>query len=505
MIDDCVDVEDVVDAPTPPESSSMPRCPVAVSSEDEEPLRAAQGRRSGDLRRGRGPNVRGAADVRRLSRRHRPPSRWGLQCLRSWSGPPPRESDTESEASLNFRDRTLSRSRSPRWGLHHAQPTRFGTCRAGSTLASRGSSSDLEDGDGAPRVGVAAAASSSSSSGPAPDAHRTWHRDLLGGDPLREAAAGVPPILEVPLPADAPSTAEPRDARSVSPFSLPSWLSALGPSREPAPASFYVEHVRHGMEPQYCRACNEAFAIGQLRLGYTPCGLAPDGRPCPPIWIHALRCTRTARLVLRQSAEQAGFSPAVSLASRRQILEELRQLPTVLPPVPARAAGTAPRLCIRPWRYLPAVLQQWVVLPVPNAIVPPPPPPTPTPFPPLARSLQAPAFMEGEFNAPQVREVLAQLLAEVTRPLPMAAEVYGLLASVPVEEVTVRRKEPCVICREPMLPRQTCRRLPCLHLFHQSCIDQWLHVKPTCPLDNLKLSDMLCAQQSIWSSASDPL
>lgn len=38
-------------------------------------------------------------------------------------------------------------------------------------------------------------------------------------------------------------------------------------------------------------------------------------------------------------------------------------------------------------------------------------------------------------------------------------------------------KEPCVVCREDIRVGQMCRRLPCLHLFHRECIDQWIAVK----------------------------
>lgn len=39
------------------------------------------------------------------------------------------------------------------------------------------------------------------------------------------------------------------------------------------------------------------------------------------------------------------------------------------------------------------------------------------------------------------------------------------------------KQEPCVVCREDIQVGQMCRRLPCLHLFHRECIDQWIAVK----------------------------
>ncbi|CAK0867007.1 unnamed protein product [Prorocentrum cordatum] len=75
----------------------------------------------------------------------------------------------------------------------------------------------------------------------------------------------------------------------------------------------------------------------------------------------------------------------------------------------------------------------------------------------------------------------------------------ALLNRCPSFLLGAREPEPCVVCREPMLPQERCRRLPCLHLFHEECIDRWVRVKPTCPLDNMRLEDMLAAQTSVTS------
>merc|ERR1712129_365961 len=59
------------------------------------------------------------------------------------------------------------------------------------------------------------------------------------------------------------------------------------------------------------------------------------------------------------------------------------------------------------------------------------------------------------------------------------------------ETETEREGEPCSICYEALLPGEEVRRLPCLHVFHRGCIDRWLKIRPTCPLDNQRLEDML--------------
>lgn len=45
----------------------------------------------------------------------------------------------------------------------------------------------------------------------------------------------------------------------------------------------------------------------------------------------------------------------------------------------------------------------------------------------------------------------------------------------------------CIICREEMLQR--CKKLPCNHIFHTSCLRSWFqeqHTCPTCRLDVLR-------------------
>ena len=88
----------------------------------------------------------------------------------------------------------------------------------------------------------------------------------------------------------------------------------------------YVEPVRPGLEPRTCGQCHSFFNMGDLRLGYTPCGVAADGRQFLPVWVHAFVCARRAKLAIRFDGESISFSPAVSQADQNRLVEELRQL-----------------------------------------------------------------------------------------------------------------------------------------------------------------------------------
>lgn len=40
----------------------------------------------------------------------------------------------------------------------------------------------------------------------------------------------------------------------------------------------------------------------------------------------------------------------------------------------------------------------------------------------------------------------------------------------------------CMVCLEDFQLSTCCRRLPCGHVFHQSCIDEWLKRCTDCPI-----------------------
>ncbi|CAE7481982.1 RNF165 [Symbiodinium sp. CCMP2456] len=368
----------------------------------------------------------------------------------------------------------------------------------------------------------------------------------------RDEEPSLPPLLQVPL---SPEHASP--AEDTVDHSLPeSWFqdpedaevasAPAGDASEGAGLSvIYVEPVRSGMEPRHCRECHAAFAMGDLRLGYTPCGVTADGRQFLPVWVHAFTCARRARLAIRFDGESASFSPAVSLADRNRLVEELRQVHQFL----ALQHRSQPRqLCIRPWRYVPSVLQRWPVIRLqpgapesesrPGWRIPSPPRRTsPPPRAPRRRTPSPPAgvaeawsedemLVESDAQTPMVQQVLAQLVsgrlaaapmqslddlpiipnflastfstsAESSASASVVAATTRLLAEVPVFNSEKKCEEPCVVCRDEITVGQECRRLPCMHVFHKECIDRWIAVKATCPLCNLKLEDLLREQHSL--------
>ncbi|KAL4807483.1 hypothetical protein BDV18DRAFT_135420 [Aspergillus unguis] len=56
--------------------------------------------------------------------------------------------------------------------------------------------------------------------------------------------------------------------------------------------------------------------------------------------------------------------------------------------------------------------------------------------------------------------------------------VQGLPDLLPHQDL-----QDCIICLEPIQLTSTLRELPCTHLFHQGCVDDWLcNFAPRCPI-----------------------
>lgn len=58
------------------------------------------------------------------------------------------------------------------------------------------------------------------------------------------------------------------------------------------------------------------------------------------------------------------------------------------------------------------------------------------------------------------------------------------LALLPTMKLTrTDEAHACSICLNEMEEGTLVKRLPCMHYFHPECIDQWLKINSTCPLD----------------------
>ncbi len=64
---------------------------------------------------------------------------------------------------------------------------------------------------------------------------------------------------------------------------------------------------------------------------------------------------------------------------------------------------------------------------------------------------------------------------------------YGHLRHITVEKD--QPKQTCTICMESYHTGDVQLELPCGHLFHQACVERWLHRNETCPIDRQDIFD----------------
>ena len=65
-------------------------------------------------------------------------------------------------------------------------------------------------------------------------------------------------------------------------------------------------------------------------------------------------------------------------------------------------------------------------------------------------------------------------------------DIAEVLASLPCEQLDASR-DICAICHQTMAEGEIVCYLPCGHFYHVGCIDAWLRIRTTCPLDNREI------------------
>ncbi len=62
------------------------------------------------------------------------------------------------------------------------------------------------------------------------------------------------------------------------------------------------------------------------------------------------------------------------------------------------------------------------------------------------------------------------------------------LPKVQIDQALVDRISQCAVCMEDFLLHDSAKQLPCNHLYHLPCIDQWLKLHATCPICRKNIS-----------------
>eukprot|EP00898_Chlorokybus_atmophyticus_P006491 jgi/Chlat1/6843/Chrsp51S06529 len=100
-------------------------------------------------------------------------------------------------------------------------------------------------------------------------------------------------------------------------------------------------------------------------------------------------------------------------------------------------------------------------------------------------------FLDHALSGPEFSQLLATLFEQSAGPsgAPPASEQQ--IASMPDVEITdtlANAYSSCSICQEDFVSGQRGKKLPCDHMFHVQCLDQWLRVRATCPTCRYELN-----------------
>ena len=202
------------------------------------------------------------------------------------------------------------------------------------------------------------------------------------------------------------------------------------PRFETTLSAVYLEPFR-GDIARNCGTCRQMFRMRELRLGYMQEDLLR------PTWIH-VGCIWRARL--QAVGQRIAYHPTISEATLGDALGELGRT--------RRSRTSLQRLV--PWSYLPA--SRW--------------------------------------PSQQVTAVATESVMEQPLNLESESALAAVLAALPCSQLT-GSMEACAICHQAMAAGEMVCTLPCTHSYHVGCIDAWLRIRTTCPLDNQEIQQML--------------
>ncbi|CAK9084711.1 unnamed protein product [Durusdinium trenchii] len=339
------------------------------------------------------------------------------------------------------------------------------------------------------------------------DLEETAVADVISSD--EDDLALVAPASPAPSPRQR-SRSRSRASAAVAAGTADDVVDLESPAEMPALPSFYVHTFEYGDVARCCMACREFFLPGQLRLGVLLQSSTEEASEA--LWMHAPRCLRRGNFEVTL-LESVAFDSELQDQVRARVLEELAALHARH--TEARWPGQAPPQlqATKPWqcqlRAEEATGLTWSMVHVPLPVVTSSAASRPglaaraarrsAQRSPLHAALEArwaviDAQLERAGSEELVEETWGPFMFTVGACCRSLAKVDNLMDLVPCQRLESHCAEPCAVCYEDMVLGEEVRRLPCLHYFHKACIDRWMAVKATCPLDNLNVREMIAKQ-----------
>jgi len=99
-------------------------------------------------------------------------------------------------------------------------------------------------------------------------------------------------------------------------------------------------------------------------------------------------------------------------------------------------------------------------------------------------------FNNSDIIEPNMNDIYEENNFEAnTRPKGVNKNILKLLPKNKVNDVNKLDEKKCIICLELFVNGDILTTIPCFHLFHPKCINEWFKNKNTCPICKTKISD----------------
>lgn len=102
------------------------------------------------------------------------------------------------------------------------------------------------------------------------------------------------------------------------------------------------------------------------------------------------------------------------------------------------------------------------------------------------------SYSRGNSGPPSFMNLIERMINQIPEqnfedvPTPLNIEI---LNKIPIQQFTDDSDETCLICTQEFRVGDSCRLLPCDHLFHVTCIDRWFSSHNKCPTCRYDLSE----------------
>ncbi len=110
----------------------------------------------------------------------------------------------------------------------------------------------------------------------------------------------------------------------------------------------------------------------------------------------------------------------------------------------------------------------------------------------ISREDNSPLVNPPQAHSPSLNRYYSNSLLDFFPSLNLSEQKKSIsLEGYPIKNVEKLDEEQksCVVCQEEFQDGQDVAHLPCIHIFHQKCLVEWLEQKKTCPICQIEVDE----------------